>query len=163
MATKKNEGVEKPTQATHEEPTRGIICYKSILLNQYFDDYESLVKAEEEYKLHQAEQALEQQRRNGIRDAVLNAYERLKKVRDESYAKLAKVTDEVNEAILKALEEYDACAKAYRDEFGYDLLDDEGEEEPILVEKPTPKKRYRFGEVGDGSIEALVRTVFKNL
>ena len=162
MATKKNEGVEKPTQATNEGQTRGIICYKSTLLNQYFDDYESLVKAEEEYKLHQAEQALEKQRRDGIRDAVYEAWERLKKVRDESYAKLAKVTDEVNEDISHALEEYDACAKAFRDEFGYDLLADE-EEEPILVEKPTPKKRYCFGEIGDGSIESLVRAIFKNL
>lgn len=78
--------------------TRGEVCYKSKLLNKIFDNYDELVKAEEEYEKANAEKLKQAEEKKSrllkIREARAKTFEARKQASkliaeaDDAYAKL---------------------------------------------------------------------------
>ena len=84
------------------EDQKNAICYRSKLLNKYFDNYNDLVKAENDYKAaHEAELKAKAEKEAALAELK------------EAYANYVKVLDEKNKAVSEAWQKY----AEKRDEF----------------------------------------------
>jgi len=94
---------------THEEMTdeqREAICYKSKLLNKYFDSYKEMVKAEDEYKkAHAVELKAKEDRKlevEAVKKAVterVQAEVEARKVKTEAYKAYCEACDKADESV----------------------------------------------------------------
>lgn len=90
--------------AESEGRKRGVECYKSTLLNRYFDDYEALVEAEEAYERENAEKIRQAEERRTEAKAVKDAIT----ARIEAELEAREAKREAYRAYLEACDKADA-------------------------------------------------------
>ena len=105
--TKLMDAAVKSEEMTDEQ--REAICYKSKLLNKYFDDYSEMVKAEDEYKkAHEAELKAKEQRKaeaDEVKKAIearVNAEIESRKIKAEAYRAYLEACDNAEVKVLEA-------------------------------------------------------------
>lgn len=93
-----------PNEMTDEQ--REAICYKSKLLNKYFDDYDKLVQEEDAYKkAHEAELKAKEERKlevEAVKTAVTERVEaevEARKVKAEAYKAYCEACDKADESV----------------------------------------------------------------
>lgn len=105
----KNKLSKGDSAATYEPAAENFdVCYKSKLLNKYFDSKDDLVKAETEYKEAHAKELQAKEERKAAAEKVDSAI----KARDEKYATVRKNKAEAYKQYLSKLE---AAKKEYLD------------------------------------------------
>lgn len=108
MKTRDEKGRFVPVQEeTMTAERKEAICYRSKLLNRYFDDYDDLVAAEETYrKEHAAELAVKEARKKDAEEVKLAIQESVEAQREAS-----KMKREAYQTYLKACDEADKKAE----------------------------------------------------
>ena len=96
--------------AEHQEMTdeqRESICYKSKLLNKYFDNYEDLLREEDAFKkAHEAELLAKQEKQdllNKVKDAIacrIKEESTSIKIKKDAYANYLKICDDANRRVV---------------------------------------------------------------
>lgn len=88
------------------EAQREAICYKSKLLNKYFDDYKTMKAEEDAYtKAHEAELKAKAEKKE-MADAIEVALKEYYQVCNAADKRIKEVSKEENEKILKAKQVY---------------------------------------------------------
>ena len=97
---------------------RGKVCYKSTLLNKVFDNYDELVKAEEEYEKVNAEKIKEAEIKKARAKEVEDAYKEAMQIRKEYNAKIAEADKKYYELRDAFIKDYKSFHMSYSDETG---------------------------------------------
>lgn len=104
---------EMPKEMTDKQ--RDCICYKSKLLNKYFDSYDALVEAEEEYKAEKAEKNKLATERKERAEEVQRARARILEVRKEARKMIADADEEYRKLLNKFIEDYGSYHDTYEE------------------------------------------------
>ena len=110
MKTRDEKGRFAPTHEEMTDEQREAICYKSKLLNKYFDDYDKLVQEEDAYKkAHEVELKAKEERKAESEAVKLAVAERV-----EAEIEARKVKAEAYKAYCEACDKADETVKAKR-------------------------------------------------
>lgn len=123
MKTRDEKGRFAPAPVEMTEEQRETVCYKSKLLNKYFDKYEDLVTAEDEYKkAHELELKEKEARQSDakiVEDAA-KAYLELVEKNKQERAEMSKAEDALYSAYKQKLVEFSKNHKNYHLSYSYD-------------------------------------------
>lgn len=106
------------TETVEEPKTRGSVCYKSALLNKYFDSYEDLVKAEEEYERVNAEKIKQAEEKKARAKEVEDAYKVAMQVRKDANKMIAEADKKYYELRDAFIKDYKSFHMSYSDDSG---------------------------------------------
>ena len=101
-----------------EEKTRGVTCYKSTLLNKIFDNYEDLVKAEEEYEKVNAERLKLAEEKKARAKEVEEAFKQLELVKEKAYKEISEAETKAYELRNKFVKDYGSFHYSYSNDNG---------------------------------------------
>ena len=114
---------QEPIEMTDE--MQDAICYKSKLLNKYFDKYDDLVKEETEYKReHEAELKAKEEKKtlaDKVSDAIknrLSVEDNASEIKKEAYRNYLTECDKASEMVAEARRQESELLKEFCSKYG---------------------------------------------
>lgn len=109
MKTRDEKGRFAPIHEEMTDEQREAICYKSKLLNKYFDSYKEMVKSEDEYKqAHEVELKAKEERKalsESVKEAITHRVEAqisAREAKEKAYKAYLEACDEADKKVKEA-------------------------------------------------------------
>ena len=116
VCNEKEANTKKETKQNTEQ--RGVICYKSNLLNRYFDNHDELVKAEEAYEKENAEKLRQAEEKKLRAKEVEDAYRNAMQVRKDANKAISEADKKYYELRDAFIRDYKTFHMSYSDDSG---------------------------------------------